>query len=454
MMSVTTVDRQWDMYTHAEIITGHLREIFAPAINCGPFEFTAKELLDKLRLASRGRTLRAHPEQYERPREAEVLDFLGTMHDVLILCKCNDGARDILAVLNEAQDLMEKAVSATSSTPNHISVTLSLKDLQRHMLYVAICEFTERLQRLVGKFRFKESSVSIPGAESGAGWSNAWQRRVKDSKTLFKTIALSRGALFHSDDDKWERLDVCSALKSMGEVLHWLQPGPLANPAADPPATTTRGLCPPYWKHHLILEPYKTQSPSHPVQVNVSLQLSGGGMRIPITPERNFVGRQREVEELEKALAPDGARVLVHGIAGIGKDTLVKEVLRGDLVKTLAGVRVMAWLQGSSDDAFRRQLVQHFLTHRRSLLRGREKDQAACIEAIHQWLRKNSGWLFFVEDATTECRALFECLPLDAPHGRVVLTSKECLGSLLDITGCTVSCTSDSCVSDYTNTLT
>ena len=114
----------------------------------------------------------------------------------------------------------------------------------------------------------------------------------------------------------------------------------------------------------------------------------------------------------------------------------------------------MAWLQGSSDAAFRRQLVHHFLTHRRGLLRGREKDQAACIEAIHQWLRKNSGWLFFVEDATTECRALFECLPLDAPHGRVVLTSKESLGSLLDITGCTVSCTSDSCVSDYTNTLT
>ena len=141
---------------------------------------------------------------------------------------------------------------------------------------------------------------------------------------------------------------------------------------------------------------------------------------------------------LAKALAADGPRVLVHGIPGIGKDTLVTEVLRGDVVKGLSDVRMMAWLQGSSDAAFRRQLVHHFLTHRRSLLRGREKDQEACLKAIRHWLRSNGGWLFFVEDATTECQALFEFLPLSESHGRVVVTSKERLSSLLDITGCAI----------------
>ena len=434
MASVTTVDRQWDMYSHAEIITGHLREIFAPAIQCGPFEFRAKELLDKLRLASQGRTLRAHPEQYERPHETEVVDFLGTMHKVLKLCKCDDGADEIWTVLDEAQALMEKAVAVTSSAPKYAKVSLSLVDLQRHMLYVGICEFTERLQRLVGKFRFKESSVSIPGAESGAGWPTAWQRRVKDAKTLFKTIALARSALFHSDHEKWKRLDVMSALRTMGEVLHWLHPGPLANSTVDPPKTK-RGSCPHDWTHHLALKPYQKQSPSHDVDVLVSLQLSDGSMRIPITPERNFVGREREVEELEKALAPNGARVLVHGIAGIGKDTLVTEVLRGNFVKQLKDVHIMAWLQGSSDTAFRRQLVHHFLTHRRRVLRGHEDDQKACIKAIHHWLKTNDDWLFFVEDATTECRALFECIPLHEARGRVVVTSKERLGSAPDMTG-------------------
>ena len=308
MKSVTTADRQWDIITHVEIITGHLRDIFAPAIKCGPFEFRAKELLDKLRLASRGRTLRAHPELYERPREAEVLDFLGTMHKVLQLCECENGAREISRVVDEAQHLMEKAESVAPSSPDSLVVKLSLQDLQRYTLYVAICEFTERLQRLVGRFRFKESSVSIPGAESGAGWSNAWQRRVKDTKTLFNTIALARSALFHSDHDKWQRVDICSAVKTMGEVLHFLHPGPLVNSSAAPPAVK-KGMCPSDWEHHLMLEPFKSQSPSHSVDVVVNLELSDGSMRIPITPEQNFVGREKKVEELEQVV---GALVVSH----------------------------------------------------------------------------------------------------------------------------------------------
>ena len=190
------------------------------------------------------------------------------------------------------------------------------------------------------------------------------------------------------------------------------------------------------------------------VRLRVCLQLSDEGMWIPIAPETNFVGRDTEMAELEKALLPKGARVLVHGIAGVGKDTLVAETLRVRCAKVLKGVRTMAWLQGSTDAAFRRQLIEHFLTHQRSVLRGREQNPKACLESISRWLRANSGWLLYVEDATRECRSLFECLPLDAPHGRVVLTSKESLGSLLDITGYTVSCASDSCASDYTNTLT
>ena len=172
------------------------------------------------------------------------------------------------------------------------------------------------------------------------------------------------------------------------------------------------------------------------VHLRVKLLLSPGGVRIPIEPERNFVGRDQEITKLEKALAPDGARVLVHGIAGVGKDTLVAETLRGsDVVKALPGVHMMAWLQGSTDAALRRQLINHFLTHQHTLLRGLEQDPKACLKAIYRWLRGNGGWLFVVEDGTTQCRALFECLPLDAPHGRVVVTSKERLDRSPDLTG-------------------
>ena len=177
-------------------------------------------------------------------------------------------------------------------------------------------------------------------------------------------------------------------------------------------------------------------------------------MRIPIAEESNFVGRDGEMAELEKALLPKGARVLVHGIAGVGKDTLVAETLRVRCAKALKGVRTMAWLQGSTDAAFRRQLIEHFLTHQRAVLRGREQDPKACLESISRWLRANGGWLLYVEDATRECHSLFECLPLDAPHGRVVVTSKERLVTPLDITGFIVRCRGGSCGSDFKNTLT
>ena len=249
MVPFTTFERQWDMYTHVEVITGHLRDIFAPAT--GLYEFQAKELLDKLRLACEARLWRAHPELFEKPREAEVLDFLGTMHSVLNLCGCAAGATSVGKVLEEAQALMERAVApvsgaaAASPAPLYQEVRMPLQAFERHMLYVAMYDFAQRLQRLVGRFRFKEASVSIPGAEEGAAeagkrpWPPAWRARVKQAKTRFQTIAQARAALFHSDHAKWKDVNVASVLRTMGEVLQWLHPGPLAATAAAPPPAAT-----------------------------------------------------------------------------------------------------------------------------------------------------------------------------------------------------------------------
>ncbi len=58
------------------------------------------------------------------------------------------------------------------------------------------------------------------------------------------------------------------------------------------------------------------------VRVRVGLQQSAGHMRIPL-PEEGVFGREAQIKQLLAALAPEGARVLVHGCAGVGKDTLV-----------------------------------------------------------------------------------------------------------------------------------
>ena len=105
MLWCTTEFRQWDMYTHAEIILGYLPDVFAPAIGSGRFDFEAKELLERLQQASYGRTLRAHQQQ---PKEIEVLTALDTMQELLILCGLDDGAAKLSAVLDKAQDLCEQ----------------------------------------------------------------------------------------------------------------------------------------------------------------------------------------------------------------------------------------------------------------------------------------------------------------------------------------------------------
>ena len=492
MKQFTTFDRHWDMFTHVEIISKYLPDVFADAIGCGPFDFEPKELFDKLRRAYWARTWRAHPEEYEKPREAQVLDFLGTMHSVLKLCGRGDGVEQVHVVLQRAQELMEKATVAVASPANknsippHVFVTLSLDDFEHHILYVALCEFTERMQGLVGRFMFKDGNIRIPGAEAGKStWSAEWQRRVKakEVKTAFKSITFARNALFHHDEDKWKDANVSLELERMGQVLEWLHPGPQI--AGSVPLIAKWGPCPADWNHHgrldraksvaipappvpvpnpvptaeasavtvsttsappvtatgvapAITRPTAAASPRLPtkqVHLRVHLQLSVGGMHLPIEPERNFVGREDKVTDLEKALMKDGARVLVHGIAGVGKDTLVAEVCRGDFVKTLPDMRVMAWLQGSTDAALRRQLIEHFLTHQRGVLHGHEKDPKACLKVIREWLSHNPGWFIIVEDGTEQCRALFECLPLDAPHGRVVVTSKERLDRDPNIVG-------------------
>lgn len=451
-----TFDRHWDMLTHVEIMREYLPDIFAKATGCGPYQCELKDLFDKLRQASWARTLRISPKEYSKPREMQVLDFLETSGSVLKLCGFDEGAAEVRALLKQAQELMQKATlsvlptPATISFPSCIFATQSLDDLELQILCVAFYEFTERLQGLVGRFSFEDGNIRIHGAEAGKStWSTAWQNRAnsKEVTDAFTSIELARKELFHHDEEKRSDVDVSLGLKTMGQVLQWLHPGP--RPGGQDPPSNTWGPCPAYWKHHLRLDrvksvattvesapaPTPSATVNQQVYLRMHLQLSVAGMHMPIEREPNFVGREPEIAELKKALAKDGARVLVYGVSGVGKDRLVAELWRGDYMKTLPDISMLVKLQGSTDTVLRKQLIEHFLIHQGGLLRGHEHDPKACLELIHRWMRQHRGWCVFVENATARCRAMFECLPLYAPLGRVVVTSTERLDRKPDIVG-------------------
>ena len=94
--------------------------------------------------------------------------------------------------------------------------------------------------------------------------------------------------------------------------------------------------------------------------------------------------------------------MLVHGTAGVGKDTVCASVVRHSKI---AGadheqeqeeqeeqneqegggglqLELAAWLQGSTDAALRAQLVSLFETHRPRELAGCMGDQDACLLRI------------------------------------------------------------------------
>lgn len=158
-------------------------------------------------------------------------------------------------------------------------------------------------------------------------------------------------------------------------------------------------------------------------------------MAIPVSRDRSFVGRSVEIAAtLAALLKGPGARVLLHGLPGVGKDSVAVEVVSRSEIEQCPGLELQAWIQGSTDDGFRRQLVQVFATHRPVVIRTAEGDQGKCLELIKTWLRNNEGWLFVIEDATWECRALWKVLPFTTVEasdetrpmtGRVLITSQD-----------------------------
>ena len=164
----------------------------------------------------------------------------------------------------------------------------------------------------------------------------------------------------------------------------------------------------------------------HAPTVRVMLRITGHRMSIPKTKERCLVGRDTVIDEATEAiLSVSGARVLIHGIPGAGKDVVAAETVLREEVSDNAQLTLQAWLQGSSDAGLRSQLVDLFDLHWPAVVRA-ASDQTERLKLIYAWLESHHrAWLFVVEDATWECTALWECFPPGA--GRLLVTSQHLL---------------------------
>ena len=156
-------------------------------------------------------------------------------------------------------------------------------------------------------------------------------------------------------------------------------------------------------------------------------------MSIPVRSCGILVGRTEEIKDAVNGLLENGAqgrRVVIHGVPGSGKDTVAVEVVRNQQVKNSTHFQLQAWFQGSTDEQLRRQLRDFFSTHYPEILgTGTTLDQD--LTEIRRWLEHNDGWLFVIEDAAKDCKALKECIPPGGNGGKGVVL----ITSLIDWSG-------------------
>ena len=229
---------------------------------------------------------------------------------------------------------------------------------------------------------------------------------------LFSTILNLRALfllrrLFHSTSAKPGVADVLQRMKQSLANLDNLRAG-------GPP----RSGAPLGWNwDHTLWENHSD------VQLNIEAKISSTRMTIPVKSDLKVVGRENLVQKAVDALS-EGSRVLLHGTQGVGKDTVAIQVVSHDEIVNSPSWVFQEWLQGSSCEQLRRQLLAAFEIHFPEFFDSCVTDDEK-YKVVRSWLSSNGGWLFVVEDATLDCKeALVDLVPASTGTGAVLFTSQ------------------------------
>lgn len=347
----------------------------------------------RLRRVSVARTLRAHGTM---PTESEALAFLSNVAVILDLCGYPKAALAVRTSLKEAQELKGAAYGAEGEE-RHVEV--SAEDQEALLMYRAIHDFERRLEEEAGSFVYKDGTFAF--GERVNSWKPEDQERVKEQKEDFSVVAAARHWLFHHTARRPEG----EVLTKMGTILQALRGIAARNSSesvdgtdAPPPDDSSPPHSPPVWAWT-----WPTRQP--PRTIKVLLELSAGGMSIPVPLETCLVGRAETIEQVKACLSKEPARVLLHGLPGMGKDVVAAEVVRSNELASMR-LQLQAWLQGSTDAMLHRQLVDLFETQMPEVLAGEVDGEDEHLAAIRSWLETHDGWFLVVEDAGWASSAL------------------------------------------------
>eukprot|EP00808_Paulinella_micropora_P012232 g23312.t1 len=406
----------WDVFKLVQILAGFLKEVFAPALGLQSDE--ARYLLQHMLEVQTARNQRAHG---QAPTGDEVLDGLRCLLEVLrkVSPGANQEQQELKQLLKWTQERVQEARDQGGQV-QQVEVPGGEQDRASLVLYCALVDFEARLRSdsYTGGFAYGGHSIGF-GTKVNT-WDQQRQARVKamsestGQPNLLQRVAAARNVLFHSDMSGEVTALLEPTLQDMGEVLRrtwWiLSNQPEMEASLEPPEG--------WAKHRQRWEHIKSNN-----QVEVKMELPPPRMKIPVPrvqwpgedeladgKRQGLVGRQDELELAVEAVRRPGARVVIWGSPGTGKDALAMEVVSHPRV-TEQRLCPQNWLQGTTEELLHTELVQD--------ARDERKRQ---VEAALDWLQSNGDWLLVVEDATDKSLPLLNQLAASDSKGRLLVT--------------------------------
>jgi hypothetical protein len=388
MKHYVNASNRWDVHTIVVVMRALIRDVFARHLLD---HFHAKELLSGILRVLSMRATRAHRVAMV---ESDVLGALQQMVSVMRQCQCDlNAVAAVSTLLDEAKALVQQAREGEGEGAVRAGSTLTADEANEQQLYTALTAWELHIEPTMGlvtgdggalvdahrgRLAYKDGTVVF-----GSGLEDKWTAVVQSLKPQLLVVAHARHWYFHNLPGACNFAHAFAAMQSTATAIaSAAAAGPLQ---WRPPSVAEMAVC-----------------------TTLRLETPSVRMSVPVARVDEIVGRESTVERITAALTP-GARVLLHGLPGVGKDTVMAEVAHRPEIQSLGGLQ--AWLQASSDVVLQRQLIELFATHRPRVVAGLYNDAPAAIAAIKQWLASHSEWVFFVEDASLGSTTLWDVLP-------------------------------------------
>eukprot|EP00944_MAST-04C_sp_MAST-4C-sp1_P014818 g14818.t1 len=428
----------FDTFVLSVVLRNHMERVFEPLLDsdgatANGTAFVAKNVLSELLHAAYLRNQIAH--DLLPPNMFDIMNAFRCMHRIVMQMCGADNAGELAAILNEGEKLLKMQ-------GNHVARCVSSDQFAVILFDRALRIFEVCLKKEVdSKWAYKDGNIALPTVKEN--WRPELKKKVMSLKSNLKDISTARHWLRHNTSKKPNLHEIIPLLYKTAHALVRLQ-RQQANAAGGNDSEMLQML-----KQHAET---KWDVKAQQINIQVSLSVRAQAMAIMVPHDNKFFGRSTELKSISSALVKPGARVLVHGPPGVGKDSVAKALFDGEYSNFQMEIAkahdpeqtkemfYQGWVQGSSSSLLKQQLIsyfEHVVLDFCDMPFANASPDREPVEIIREWLAEHDNWLFYVEDVTLEsCELLQKVFP--EKKGHLLLTSKSELNDTFGASMCRI----------------